>query len=701
VISSLEVCSSKVTAAHRAKVAYVYIRQSSLGQVTRHAESTELRYELVERAVALGWPRERVAVIDDDLGKSGASAATRLGFQHLIAEISLARVGLVISMDASRLARNNGDWYRLLELCSMFGTLIADCEQLYDPQVYHDRLLLGLSGMMSEAELHHLKLRLQAGARHKAERGQLRQPLPAGLQRLRGGEVVLNPDEEVQARLRLVFRQFEQLGNTQSVVQYLRRHDLQLPVRLRRGPEPQEVVWRQASRGRVLQLLHNPAYAGAFVFGRRTRCATRRKPDQPRSGTVMVPVDKWGICLQDVYPSYISWEEFLAHQTRLRNNQNRYRTGRLGVPRSGRALLQGIILCGRCGRRLRLRYAGRQKEYAAYVCDADRDEFGGSVACQRVPIDVLDAEVERLMLAALLPERVEMALAALAEMEQEAAALDRQWELRRERARYEAERARRQYHEVEPENRLVARSLEGQWEQRLRAVEEVEHAYRRWSSRQQLVITEEDRRDILRLGEDLPRVWGAASTTQAERKQLLRLVVKEVVIDSKRREGWVWFQVNWQTGAVSEHWVERPVHSYAEHAHYEELRQLVDEQSRARKLDEEIAAALNAGGLRTAHGRRFTRDHVWNLRRLWGIAAQEESGAGKNPPRWADGTYSAQGVAAVGVRVKRVRGWLERGHLKGEQIGRRMPWKIRLTEEEIAALKAYVVGGNRPQEEAL
>lgn len=700
--NSLEFPSSKVTTAHRAKLAYVYVRQSSLGQVTRHGESTELQYQLVDRAISLGWPHESVQIIDEDLGKSGASSAPRPGFQHLIAEISLARVGLVISLDASRLARNNSDWYQLLDLCSLFGTLIADCEQLYDPQLYHDRLLLGLSGMMSEAELHHLKLRLQAGARNKAERGQLRQPLPAGLHRLRSGEVTLNLDQEVQSRLRLVFHKFDELGNAQSVVQYLHRHDLQLPVRVRLGPEPHEVVWRKASRGRVLSILHNPAYAGAFVFGRRTRCATRHQPDKPRGATITVPVDKWGICLQDQYPSYISWEEFLAHQARLRNNQSRYRTGRFGVPRSGRALLQGILSCGRCGRRLRLRYGGRQKEYAAYVCDADRDEYGGSTACQQVPIGVVDAEVERLMLAALLPERVELALAALAEIEKEAVALERQWKLRLERVGYEAERARRQYHQVEPENRLVARSLEQQWEERLRAVEEVEHAYRGWRNQQRLVVTEEDRREMLRLGEDLPRVWGAPTTTQAERKQLLRLVIKEVVIDSQRERGWVWFQVNWQTGALSEHWIERPVHSYAGHAHYERLRQLVRELNGARKRDEEIAAALNAEGLRTAHGRRFTRDHVWRLRWLWRIPTQEESGVGNNPRQWADGTYSVQGVAAaVGTKVKTVHRWMQEGRLKGEQLGRRMPWRIRLTEEEIAGLTEYVERGNRPQKEAL
>ncbi len=230
------------TTDQRAKMAYVYIRQSSLMQVTRHGESTELQYSLVQRAVALGWPRERVELIDEDLGKSGASASIREGFQRLLAEISLARVGLVLSFDASRLARNNRDWYQLLEVCSIFGTLIADGERLYDPRLYHDRLLLGLSGMMSEAELHQLKQRMQAGARHKAERGELRQGLPVGLARGPAGEVVFNPDEEVQARIQLIFEKFREIRSAGGMMRYLRAAHLPLPARPRVGPAPYEVV---------------------------------------------------------------------------------------------------------------------------------------------------------------------------------------------------------------------------------------------------------------------------------------------------------------------------------------------------------------------------------------------------------------------------------------------------------------------------
>ncbi len=326
------------TTDQRAKMAYVYIRQSSLMQVTRHAESTDLQYSLVQRAVALGWPRERVELIDEDLGKSGAQAEARGGFQRLLAEISLARVGLVLSFDASRLARNNRDWYQLLEVCSIFGALIADGERLYDPRLYHDRLLLGLSGMMSEAELHQLKQRMQAGARHKAERGELHQGLPVGLARGPAGEVMLNPDEEVQARIRLVFEKFRDIHSASGVMRSLRAAHLPLPARPRVGPAPYEVVWHPARTSAILDILHNPAYAGAYVYGRKQLDPARRSPAHPRGGRILLPIDKWDICLHNRYPAYIAWEEFVANQAQLRANSLKYREEQPGMARKGQAL---------------------------------------------------------------------------------------------------------------------------------------------------------------------------------------------------------------------------------------------------------------------------------------------------------------------------------------------------------------------------
>jgi DNA invertase Pin-like site-specific DNA recombinase len=458
----------RITTAHRAKLAYVYVRQSSPGQVRHHQESTELQYRLVERAALFGWPRERVHVIDDDLGKSGTSSRDRHGFQRLIAEVGLGKAGLVMSLDASRLARNNRDWHQLLELCSLFGVLIADGERLYDPGAYHDRLLLGLSGIMSEAELHQIKIRLHQGERQKAARGELRLPLPAGLIHNRDGSVTFNPDDEVQERLRLVFAKFRELRSAKAVMRYLRRGNLLLPVRPLHGPGPHDVVWRAADSARVIHILKNPAYAGAYVYGRRRLDPLRRQPGSDRIGTVAVAPEDWSICLKDAHPAYLDWDEFMANRRQLADNVGRYDADRPGVPRKGSALLQGIVSCGRCARRMCLRYSGPHGDYPVYMCVADHNA-DGQPRCQEVRALLVDAEVERLVLAALAPDRIALAVAALGEVEEETRVLERQWSLKRERGRYDAERARRQYDAVEPENRLVARSLERVWEERLAA----------------------------------------------------------------------------------------------------------------------------------------------------------------------------------------------------------------------------------------
>lgn len=679
--------TTKVSTAQRAKLAYVYVRQSSVSQVNRHGESTDLQDRLVERAVQLGWARDQVRTIDDDLGKSGASAEERLGFQHLIAEIGLAKVGLVLSLDASRLARNNGDGYQLLELCSLFGTLIAASERLYDPRAYHDRLLLGLSGMMSEAELHQLKLRLHAGEWHKAERGELPRPLPARFARTRDGEVILNPDEEVQARIRLIFAKFRALGTAKAVVRYLRQHQLPVPTRPLLGPSPQEVLWRPATSSRVRGILKTPAYAGAYVYGRSTHLLERRKPGRPSTGIIRLPIDKWPIVLHNRYPAYVPWEEFLAIQNQLANNQPHYRTGKTGAPRKGLALLHGIAVCGRCGARMRLRYSGERGDFPVYACTYAHSQMG-EPRCQEVRALGIDAEVERILLEALAPDRLAIALAVLEQLEAEDAALRKQWQLRRERARYEAERARRQYDAVEPENRLVARTLERLWEEKLRAVEQIEQEFQGWLRQHQVVVSAEDRHDILALGEDLPALWHAPTTTPADRKQILRLLVDSVILDQHREQGKVWFQINWQTGAVSEHWLVRRVRSYQDDAHLDLVRQRIRELNAAQRMDEEIATILNDEGLRTARGEAFTGQIVWLLRKKWGIAPIRVKATPTHPLRWEDGTYSVHGAAAaIGVYVGTIYHWLLTGRLQGVQLTKGMPWQIPLTDEQISELR--------------
>jgi DNA invertase Pin-like site-specific DNA recombinase len=679
-----------VTTAHRAKLAYIYVRQSTASQIQQNPESTELQYRLVDRALMLGWPPERVLVIDEDLGRSGASSDGRQGFQRLIAEIGLGKAGLVLSLDASRLARNNRDWHQLLELCSLFGVLLADGERLFDPGAYHDRLLLGLSGIMSEAELHQIRIRLHQGEQQKAARGELRLPLPAGLAEGADGQVILIPDAEVQARLTLVFAKFAEVRSTGAVARYLRRNSLMLPVRPLRGPAPHAVVWRPANRARVLHILKNPAYAGTYVYGRRCQDPGRRRPGARRCATVAVPPTRWAVCLQNAHPGYISWEAFMTNQQQLSDNGTRYAANHPGLPRKGRALLQGIVLCGRCGRHMTLSYSGPHGDYPVYRCVADKMQCVGP-GCQEVRALQVDAAVERLVLAALAPDQVALAVAALAELEQEAGLLERQWSLKRERARYEAERARRQYDAVEPENRLVARSLERAWEDKLRQQEQVEQDYERWRSEQPLSLNDADRAEILALGETLPRIWFATTTTAAERKRIVRLIVREVILDQKRDRGRVWLRIVWQTGAVTEHCLQRRVQSYDQYADLDRLRERICALNAAQKMDADIAAQLNREGFVSAQGRPFSGPVIHLLRKQWHIPTVKINGSGVNPRRWPDGSYSIQGAAeALGVTPQTIFKWLRKRRLSGYQLARGQPWQIALTDDQIAQLKSRV-----------
>jgi DNA invertase Pin-like site-specific DNA recombinase len=689
-----------LTAARRAKLAYIYVRQSSLTQVKQHQESTELQYRLVERAEAWGWPRERIQVIDEDLGKSGAGTAERPGFQKLITEISLGHAGLVISLDASRLARNNRDWHQLLELCSLFGVLIADGERLFDPCAYHDRLLLGLSGIMSEAELHQIRLRLHQGQRQKAARGELSLPVPAGLAYDPAGAVTLNPDEEVQARLALVFTTFRAWHSAHAVMRHLRANGLPVPVRSSRGPAPQDVIWREATSARVLSILHNPAYAGAYVYGRRHQAPGQTRAGSRRPGRTAVPIAEWAVCRQAAHAGYISWEEFMANQRHLADNTNHPAAGHPGAPRKGLALLQGIAVCGRCGRRMSVHYTGPNGDYPGYVCRTDRDQTGAP-SCQVVRALAVDAGVAEILLEALKPDQIAIALAALQQVDQEAKQLERQWALRRERARYEAERARRQYDAVEPENRLVARSLERVWEEKLRVVERIEQDYDRWCREQPLVLGDDDRDALRALGQNLPQVWHASSTTAADRKRILRFIIREVILDQTKLKGHVWLKIVWHTGATSEHTVKRRVHTYNDYADLAQLRQRITQLNAAGTMDKEVAQVLNQEGFRAARGCRFQGENVWLLRVRWGIASAKINGIAANPSRWSDGSFSVQGAAAaLDVTTQTVLTYLADGLLTGRQLRRGQPWQIDLADHQIRDLRARLQRTRRPKKEA-
>jgi hypothetical protein len=436
------------------------------------------------------------------------------------------------------------------------------------------------------------------------------------------------------------------------------------------------------------------------VYGRRRQNPIRQQPGNRRIATVKVALEDWSVCLRDAHPAYIDWEEFMANQRQLADNLNRYEAGRPGVSRKGSALLQGIVSCGRCGRRMCLRYSGPQGNYPVYMCVADNN-LDGRPRCQEVRALLVDAEVERLLLVALRPDQIAMAIAVLGEIEQESLVLERQWTLKRERARFEADRARRQYDTVEPENRLVARSLERLWEEKLRRAEEVEREHDAWQREQAILITEADRADILALGENVPLVWHAGTTTASDRKQMLRLVISDVFVDQKRERGRVWIKIIWQTGATSEHWLQRRVQSYAQHADPDQLQSRIRELNASNKMDAEIAIILNAEGLCSAHGPAFTGETIHLLRKRWHIRTVKINGSTVNPRRWPDGTYSVQGAAEVlGITSQTIFDWLRKGWLSGHQLAKGMPWQIILSEEQAMELRTRVRHTSESRREA-
>jgi len=545
--------STKIQRAHHERLAVVYVRQSRPQQLIRHPESTRLQYGLVDRALALGWPQAQVVVIDEDLGKSADSASERSGFQRLVAEVSLAHVGLILGLDMSRLARSNRDWHQLLEVCALCGTLIGDLDGIYDPADDNDRLLLGLKGAMSEAELHVLKLRMQAGKRAKAERGELRMRVPMGSVRRPSGEVVKDPDEQAQAVIELIFEQFERLGTINGVLRTLVHHQIQLPQRVASGDNKGELIWRRPNRNTLSNLLHHPIYAGAYVYGRRPTERQRRQSGRPSTGRRVAKPEDCHVLLKERHPAYISWEQFERTRHQLEANAQ----ASLGVMRSGPSLLAGLVVCGRCGLRMAAAY-NNNGSGLRYSCCHNAIAYGRA-RCQTLTGGPLDAFVSALVLQALEPAALEVSLQVAADVEAQRHTLQQHWQQRLERAQYAVERADRQYRAVEPENRLVARTLERQWEEALAAQEALHADYRRFLVDQPMTLSAPEREAIRRLAQDIPVRWQASSTTVADRQAIMRQLVERVVVTLQGESEKVDVVVHWMGGHQSPATMIRPV----------------------------------------------------------------------------------------------------------------------------------------------
>jgi DNA invertase Pin-like site-specific DNA recombinase len=679
----------KIRADHLDRLAFIYVRQSTMLQVRDHTGSTSRQYDLTSRAIGLGWPPERIRVIDQDQGHSGSSAVGRDGFQSLVAEVGLKHAGAVLCLEASRLARSCSDWYRLLEICALTDTLVIDEEGIYDPGQYNDRLLLGFKGTMSEAELHWLRQRLLGGKLAKAEKGQLRFRLPVGFIYDSADRIVIDPDEEVRGAVQLVFDLFAHSHSAYAVVAHFRTQQLRFPTRLWERGHRGELLWMPLSHGRVIAMLHNPFYAGAYVFG---RTHTRRQllpGEEPRikGRTRRIKAEDWPIVLLDDHQGYISWSQFRSNQQQLDDNRTFRAEDRRGAVREGSALIQGIVLCGRCGRRMSVRYLP-DGHTPSYECNELRSKHAGG-SCQFMRGDTIDAAVADCFLQAVTPAQLEVSLAALDQLEARARQSERQWQLRLERVQYEADIARRRFVAVEPENRLVARSLEHEWNEKLSACERLRREYSTRPDDSLLSLSPEQRSRLLRLAQDIPLVWRAGTTTQAERKQLVRYLIKDVTLT--KAEMTIKITIRWQTEAFTRLEIPRPRKSCdicrTDPQVVTMVRQLSPDHA-----DKQIALALNQAGLPPGRGGAFTASKVQWIRYAYQIATgcPERPTLANHQPR-GDGRYSAKRAAEIlNVDVSTIADWCDAGRLDSIRAQPHGPRWIKLTPEIIADLRKPV-----------
>ena len=654
----------KVADRHRERLAIVYVRQSTPQQIERHQESTRLQYALVDRAVDLGWPHERVIIIDDDLGRSGTTIEGRLGFQRLVAEVGLGNVGLVLGIEMSRLARSCRDWHQLLEICALFDTLIADVDGVYDPTHYNDRLLLGLKGTMSEAELHILKARMLEGRLAKARRGELGRTVPMGYVRRPGGEIILDPDEQAQATIRLVFDLYDRHRTIGKVLRHLAANDIKLPVRARSGATKGELEWHRASRPSLYCLLVNPIYAGAYVYGMRPTDRRRQSPGQPRTGRRAPDLDNAHVVLHDHVPAYISWERYQENQAQLRANAARQK----GPARAGSALLSGLLICGRCGLRMNSAYNhnGRRPRY---VCGNMRAVYDEPV-CQTLAAEPLDGLISALALEALQPAALDVSLAVAADVEAERAAVERHWQQRLERARYQTERARRQYDACEPENRLVARTLERAWEEALAEQGRLAAEHDRVLRQQPAAVSPAELASIRALAQDLPALWRADTTTQEERQSIVRLLLERVLVEViGNNSEQVRVECHWHGGVRTQHRMVRPISNAKRLSTYAALVARASELRHAGHDSEAIAAILNREGWRTVKNcGDFTGSAVRNLFRT----AEPGAPFGRLRPvrveREPDEWTIPELACRLGIPQSTVYSWVRRGCLRSRSI---------------------------------
>lgn len=674
----------KIESRHRAKQAFVYIRQSTLQQVAGNQESTQLQYNLTQRAQVLGWSNEQITVIDEDQGKSGREAENRSGFQKLLTEISLDKVGIIIGIEMSRLARSCKDWYQLLELCGMFGCLLADSDGIYDPSLYNDRLLLGLKGTMSEAEIHVIRARLLSGKMNKAKRGELFCHVPLGYIRSNAGQVELDPDEQVCTVVRLIFAKFSELRSINSLLQFLSKQKILLGMRLSSRDKKNELVWKRPSNSTLADILHNPFYAGAYAYGRSTIDARKKIPNKQYSGERQVPLDDWKVLIQNILPAYISWDEYLSNQIQIKGNATRY--GVKGVVREGKALLHGLLICCECGNKLDLQYS--KGGFVQYVCHRNHAAYGAPY-CQSFSGQKIDEVVSDAILKALAPSSIELCMSLQENSERANEAIEKNWKYKIERAKFVVTRAERQFQMVEPENRLVARSLEKQWENALVEEKSILEEYNRHKAGIKF-LSIEDIDLIKRLSLELPLVWNSNSTTNRDRQIIVRSLIDKINVQTHGKTDLAEIDIFWKGGSNSSYQFSHKVRSYRKRHDFDLIVAritLLREEGYERK---EIAAILNREGFRPAKNAALFNAHtVTGIIQVAGIPnlknCHDSVQKHLKPKEWAFGKLAVE----LKMPYQTLYAWLKKGWLKSRQLeDKRNHWVVWADATEIQRLKA-------------
>jgi DNA invertase Pin-like site-specific DNA recombinase len=674
--------NTKITEHHHSKPAYIYIRQSTLAQVRHHQESTERQYALKDEALALGWPQTSIRILDRDLGQSGAQMTGREDFKTLVADVSMGQVGAVFALEVSRLARSNLDWHRLLELCALTHTLVIDADGCYDPGDFNDGLLLGLKGTMAQAELHLLRGRLQGGKLNKAQKGELRFPLPVGLCYDDDGRIVLDPDDEVRGAVQLVFRLFQETGSAYAVVKRFAEGGLRFPKRAYGGAWAGRLIWGRLSHGRVIGLIKNPSYSGVYVFGRYQYRKTITPAGEVRKRVQPVPKADWRVHLPEHHEGYITPEEFERNQARLaRNRTNGEGTVLSGPAREGLALLQGLLICGCCGRALTVRYQGNGGLYPLYLCSAQRRQGLATTDCMSVRSDLLDNAIGEAVLTALRPAELELAVTALNELEQRDHAIMRQWHMRIERAGYEVALAERRYQECDPANRLVAGTLERRWNDAMLRLESIKTEADQFQHQKARVATPEQKARILALARNLPRLWRAPTTAAKDRKRILRLLIRDITVEKLPATRQAVLHIIWQGGACTDTTVNLPKPA-AEAMRYpaaivKQVRGLSQHLS-----DPQIVARLNQEGLRSPSGKSFTLAMIKWVRHKYEIPLT----CLMRP----DELTVQQLAHRLCISAHVVYYWIERQVVLARKLDGRGPWWITLNPAKEQQLRDWV-----------